>query len=488
MKRRNPAGSNYLVTKLGKSFEVASIFSAVLALYCSTANAQSSTQIADQAIELSGYSVSESFDVEDDLPLDPEDRFLRRLLHRVGQTSAGNLNRYGAYAADIDWPELKKSPHDYRFWVFQRDVFLSQVHRIDFSDAVDDESLSGCYVNYCQTADGDPVIVLTRSTCRRWPLETALPDPQPVRVSGFFYGAVLWRDGELIVRASGDETEPVDDVAPVPVFIADRLAWFPDSASEALDVSPDHVLLARHGVDIGLLDYVRAANSKPLGTRDAGSFYQLLAAVAEIGESLPVDSRQFVDLMTTPMESIGDSVTLRGVVRQCVEVKLTDAAAQAATGVDRYWQLSLFPDLGGRRISLKRPDGELDVFTSFPATVCLTKLPGGETMATMEGQQLQVDGFYFRFWRYASERSQQTGSGGQVSPLVIAASSKILPAPVNALNWVAGAGMGLLLLAVLAAWYFTRSTTRPTDRRHAYDPQDMPETIDVSGIEDRAAN
>ena len=37
----------------------------------------------------------------------------------------------------------------------------------------------------------------------------------------------------------------------------------------------------------------------------------------------------------------------------------------------------------------------------------------------IENQQIMVEGFYFRFWKYASDLTDQAGVSGQISPLII---------------------------------------------------------------------
>ena len=78
------------------------------------------------------------------------------------------------------------------------------------------------------------------------------------------------------------------------MFIVDRLAWYPDSPNES-SVTNSHVELAKHDVDIGLLDYVRESNTRSLGSRDAEAFYQMIAGVNKSSGPTPAPQLAFTD-------------------------------------------------------------------------------------------------------------------------------------------------------------------------------------------------
>jgi hypothetical protein len=454
------------------------------------------TDIADKAMELSGLSASETFEVDDGLPIMPEDPILKRLLYRIGKTSAGNLNQWARYAADVDWKSLAEQPRGFRFWVFHRTGKVKTVIPFRYSEDSDDDLLKGFYVAYCESGSGDPFVVITRSTCVSWPLDEVFESPQSIAFSGFFYAQIELEDERLKLELrSKSEVEQADNVDSddatteadgnaVPVFIANRLAWYPDSVQTSLGVDESRVALAKAGVDIGQFDYVRKENSKPLGSRDSDCFFQMLGAVKSLGAGVPEHKTSFVGLMNEPIESIGKAVSIEGRVRQCVPVKIQSDDTKQATGLDGYFQVTLFPDLDGQKIVVSNPNGEDQVFRRFPVTVCLTELPDGLTPAEMEGKQIALQGFFYRFWSYVSERANQDGVAGQVSPLVIASQTKVFASSQGQLNLFLGGLLFAMIVGMcLLGWYYSYQRHRGSDRTDAIPQDELPEKLDTSNFD-----
>ena len=126
---------------------------------------------------------------------------------------------------------------------------------------------------------------------------------------------------------------------------------------------------------------------------------------------------------------------MTGNVRQCLRIKdggEVDAANTAARSGDSF-QLTIFPELDGQKITVKSPDGDRVQYGRFAVTVRASALPSGETEESMLGQRVRVDGFHYRFWRYDSVFSGQHGLKGQVGALVIAGPIEIPKNPPVAL-------------------------------------------------------
>ena len=76
----------------------------------------------------------------------------------------------------------------------------------------------------------------------------------------------------------------------------------------------------------------------------------------------------------------------------------------------------MFPSLDGGKIVVKNKSGKEIEYKRFPITVCCLELPTGFSIESIERQSVLIDGFFFRFWKYQSDKTDAAGASGQVSP------------------------------------------------------------------------
>lgn len=473
----------------------------------------------DAAIELSGFSVSEAFDLNAGDRLDLGDSQFLKLVHRSGKVSAVNFKKWAAFSAEITWPQLVASPHLYRFFTFNRSLMLTRLTQVSFPNSVVAGEIKGVYLAHCETDSGQPVFLVTQSAPRKIVLNQAIR--QPISFVGFYYNTVAVKpSGELLQGTDQDAAgEPPGDAqdrdgagqggwgvgdpaAGVPLFIANRFAWHPVSSTSKMAVSPGQLELASRGVDVGLFDYVRKQNSKPLSRYDADAFYQILAAAAGDSDSngQPIQRQNdfpsaagvdFAELMSAPTRHFGGRISMTGRLRQCVAIKIANQDRQLQVGIDRYYQGSLFPDLGGRDVVVRMADNQSVKFEKFPVTVCFGALPDGFSEQSLEGKSVVVKGYFYRFIKYQSKVSADASLSGQVSPLVVASEIEVVPSVTS------GKGVDLflrsLLLLVLAAVVAGVAWGVLKDRIAARGAVDeavdaLPEKLDVSRFEDQSAD
>ena len=456
----------------------------------------------EMATELSGLSASEAYDIEAGEPLDVHEEKLMKLLFRSKKVSSANFKKWSQFGKDISWSQLSESPERFRFWTFQRKLTLGHLELLRFPADVATDELKGVYVARCVDATGQPVILLTRSAPRKLTLNQPLD--QPVAFTGFFYNNVpVNSDGSLQIadqdddggEQDGEDEQNADRKSGVPMFVANRFAWYPAATDDALSVSQGQVELAFHGVDVGLFDYVRKQNSKPLSAYDADAFYQFLAAENAIGSAGDAKSAvevdpgiSFADLMSAPTGHFGSAVNMSGRLRQCVPVKIADADREAQVGLDHYYQVSLFPDLDGRGVVVRTAGDESIKFDQFPVTVCLPRLPQGMTAAELEGRAVQVKGHFYRFIKYQSKVSEDANQSGQVSPMVIANYMKITSPATTAAgvdSLMRGLLIGILAVVAIAVAYGIWGGASKRSRLVADEDQSLPEKIDLSPFEDQ---
>ena len=420
-------------------------------------------------IELSGMSISEAYQIKDDQPLDVESPTVKKLLHRVKKTSPRSRKKYGDLAKAITWDEIVEKTEDHRLWVFDRMARLRKIEQHRFADTYEDAEIKGLFVCHCVNDQGQPFVALARTIPRALKPDVTLDEP--VRVEGFLYArATLTLNG-------------IDSDEPIPVFVIDRLAWFPDQLSE--NVPASHLELAAHGVDIGLLDFVRDSNTRPLGSRDAEAFYRFLAGVGRMNPTLELNSELgFEDLVQNPNSNFGERVRMRGVVRTCTAVPQADDDIRDRLGISRHYQLMLFPDLDGATIIVKNQNGKQLDYRRFPVTVCCRELPAAMSPADIERRAFVVEGFFFRFWKYQSEKTDEAGASGQISPLVIA--NRLIPVDVQSDRM--DSILLIFVLAVIGGFAALVYGFRIADKKRKPAGEkilaSLPDRIDLSGIDD----
>ena len=457
----------------------------------------------EMAIELSGFSASEAYDLEAGDALDVSEEKLMKLLFRSKKVSSVNFRKWSQFAAEVSWTQVLGSPERFRFWTFQRKLTLRHLELLRFPPSLATDELKGVYVARCENASGQSVILLTRSAPRK--LKLNQPLDQPISFVGFFYNNVaINANGGPRVAEDGEDAEVEKSEAEradsfngpgVPLFVANRFAWYPTKPDDTMSVSQGQAKLAAHGVDVGLFDYVRKQNSKPLSGYDADAFYQMLAA-ANVIESAdgsqqkgePREGISFTDLMSAPTSHFGSEVNMSGRLRQCVSIQIVDPNRRSQVGLEHYYQVSLFPDLDGRGVVVRTSADESIKFDQFPVTVCLPQLPKGMTAAELEGRAVQVEGYFYRFIKYQSKVSETANQSGQVSPMVIANRVNVTSIGTTAegvdtlLRGLLIAILGVVAIAVAYGVWAAPSRRR---RLVAGDSEALPEKIDLSQFEDQ---
>ncbi len=427
-------------------------------------------------LELSGYSLSESYQVEDDQPINFESPILKQLVYRIRNTSPRSRAKYSKFSEATTWRDMLSQTEDFRFWTFDRPARLTKIEKHAFKQVTSDDEIKGVYICHCEsmphvndesTAPPQKLIVLSRTAPKALPVNTDID--QPIRISGFLYSRVLEADGPRLV------------------FIADRIQWYPQEKTDK--ISANQVELSQLGFDLALIDSIRQNNARPLIGQDAEAFFQMLAALnrftgtpADLFKE-PTEALSFSDIFSGSPEHFGDAVHLQGVIRSCSNVSIPHQDIQDRLEISQYYQLMIFPDLGGAKIIIRGKDGsELD-YQRFPITVCCTELPKGMTAQDVERKQCTVDGYFFRFWKYQSARTDSAESSGQLSPLVIAKQPVLVGTTSNVLD----RGLLFFVLGIVALIIFLITYFRFVDRNQKPTVENilenLPEKIDISGID-----
>ncbi len=467
--------------------------------------------LADDSPEsLAGFSPSETYDIVPGSPLDLEENYFVRSLYRIAKVSSASLGRFSQNNDDVSWPRLLEKTRDFRFWAFTRDATLERLTILKFP-AKSEAGINGVYLAECKSDDEQKFFLVCRSAPLRLPRDIQLDEP--IRFSGFFYNSVqLAVGGESLElgrtdhqNEDGEEAEEIDMSNVAPVFVVNRFAWYPKTAGDAgsangkAKISAGQIELASQGVDVGLFDYVRKRNSKPLAQQDSACFYQMLEAASAIGRDGQGENREsnssvgFVDLVGAPTKHIGARVKVTGSLRQCVRIEVPADAPISSRGqpLRHYYQVNLFPNLGGRKVVTRIGEGENLSFDRYPVTVCLSALPRGMTPEALAGKTATVDGFFYRLIKYQSQKTEAEGQDGMVSPLVMASGIELVATAnaARAVDNLMNVFLWLMLAAVSAAiiWKFLRwrRSVFGGDDHRLEGAFDFPDKIDASNIEDQ---
>lgn len=462
------------------------LFATLILLTTTTATAKQAQD--DSPRELSGMSASISFSTKDDLPLDLQAETAISMLYRLRKASPATLDRFANYSRDVSLTEAQEETIDYRFWLFRSSATLKKIEKISIANAPNtSDSIQHLYRCTAEATDasGKPLhcTILTRVVPSQLPLQVELN--QPIEFTGLLYCRALIGPTAPASFSTPDKTETTNTL----VFIADRLAWYPNKTWHAKDDSPVDqrmVALAASGFDVSQLDQVKRRNGKPLGGGDSEAFFQMLATVA--AQPAEQDSGSPVvpikTIIAKSVQNIGARVAITARCRDCTRVEVTDPDKRDRYGIKHYYQLVLFPELN-QSITLTEntDDGPVKaVYERFPITVCAIKLPAGVYAEDVEGEVISVDGTFFRVWKYDAEINQRAKTSGTISPLIISQDFEVIVTP-QWLNYLISWGLGAIAVgtALILAYrrVFGNRQLRPAESIL----DNLPDQLDVTGLD-----
>ena len=432
----------------------------------------------DSPRELAGVSASASFRTKDDLPLDTQAKTAVSMLYRLQKASPATLDRFAFFSKDVSLTQARDETIDFRFWLFRFSANLTKIQKVPIADAPETSDSIG-HLYRCtalatdSTGSSIPCTILTRSVPSQLPLETEIDTP--IQVTGLLYCRALVCNPVEV----GPTAQPTNANQPTLVFIADRLAWFPQIESIA---DKQMIALASAGFDVAQLDRVKSCNGKALGTKDADAFYQMLTTVGaadDLPPAVPIKS-----VIAKSVENIGARVELTARCRACTRVEVSDPDKRERYGIDHFYQMFVFPDLDQAIVLTENtPDGPAKaVYKRFPVTICAAQLPAGLSPDDVTGSALAIDGTFFRIWKYDAEINQQANTSATISPLIITRDIEVVetaPWMNHLVTWVFGSIAAIIAFMYAYHRVFSKKQTRPSESIL----DTLPEQIDVTGLE-----
>ena len=442
-------------------------------------------------------------------PLEETDTrtLILRLLYRLARMPQRNLEY---------WAQKNERPEN-ALWngatpigdVFALRGVLREINAFTLNDA--DQMKFGkkqvfrCQLSLPSSAGTRPAILYTSTVPIRLPLD------EPVDAAC----------GALAIFAGND------DATGNPLFIADRLAWYPDS------------LLGDLKMDVSLLENVE--NSKPLRGEEYEAFYQMLAAARrsaadelprraynqlryETGElqaalmklennAVPLTedeqlekkvletrldymrknaSHPFVPLVEHPDRFNGELIMLRGTAYRIVKVRVTEPEIRKRLGINHYFQIDMRVNLEHKvkLITSRTAEGESakireeKIVTQHPATFCALSLPPGMPTGDHLLEPIRVAGFYFKNWQYQTAQMRDDQAAERVAPMLIGREPVWDVRKRSELEKYGGVIVGMLFLLVLAGiwgivWWTGRSDIAFGKKIRAASVGDAPPVFDT---------
>ncbi|MFO0904577.1 MAG: hypothetical protein U0939_16350 [Pirellulales bacterium] len=397
-----------------------------------------------------------------------EDETLYRLLYRLPGVSGYDWQRLSQPLGDARW--LMDAPADQRGLGVNFAGRIQKVERIEVLPEVARRLEFDHYFRATIRCEGvpQPVLVCTRNVPA--PFVQLDPLDEPVSCRAVF------------LKTSGAAS---DAEAPL-VFAANRLDWHPDQPHPDLQVTADHVLLAKHGFDVDRLRDIAKLDTLPLTSLDTECFFQMLAAVdrcdpAELkARAVPFD---LAPVLQKPADHHGQLYHLMGRARRVTKVVLNEPELKDRFGIDHYYQIDVMVPLGDRAVRIARdkqdPSGPL-IDSTFPVVCCVLELPERLRNVTDRedlNEDMVLDAFHLRLWSYQSQfldkfdREQKAeaiakalaegrapptdeeetpkGKRRQPSPLFLAKTAAFAP-PVEKSDYGLGAVVTWVLLGAIA--------------------------------------
>ena len=408
--------------------------------------ASTSESTPQQLLELYGIEESQLRLIRDDAPLGEDDEeTLERILYRIPRFPLHLLERWAKDQPErSDWLESPAAHRADAVRVEGRAV-LVQKRELPVEAAARFEFDHYYLVTMEPTLPADEGLrwqVCTRQIPQAWTV--GAPLDEPAAAVGLFFKA-------------GPSPGGITDM----VIVAPRVAWYPDRPEPSKQVSPDHVILAKLGMDRGLWDAIGPVQRKPILAEDREAFFQLMAAVSRSTPGqLQGPLRRGVDfgpLLQDPVSQQGQFATVEGTVRRIAKVHVNEPELQERFGIQHYYQVDMFVPLDRLSIRLGETSASQEgpaFNNTYPATVCVLKLPAG----VQEGDDLElflrIEAVFFKLWAYRSEyMSSFDDRQLQIGPLLIGLVPKLVtqPAP-SPPPW--GPIVGVVFgISLLLAWF-----------------------------------
>ncbi len=415
---------------------------------------------------LSGFESNELYQVEDGVPLYPDDIMLRKLVFRSRSVSRSSFDRFVQFSSEVEDHDLLEAPQKNRFWVFHRTAIVHRIARQKLPEELATEEFSEYWL-LIATHEQQTIAIISRTIPTSWRKLERLEEP--IEMTGFFFG--LKKMPRFV--ESGES---------VPLFVCNRVGWFPDREMEDLNIGPSQLYLASEGVDLSFLGMLKANQKRRMLTEEGDYFYQMISAAIRTQKDPrkveTLSSVGFLELIQDPNKHLGSVVEIEGTVRRIVAVPITSEVRRQELGIDQFYEMDMYVPLNDvATIHATDKNGKEVVYKDrFPVTVHMATLP--EAVGEYSNHRVRVKGFFYRLWSYQSEFSKRTNQGAQPSPLLIGFEPQILRASTKQLDMILTVGGIAFVVGLFGLIWFLRLSDRRSTNPLSK-AEELPDKIDV---------
>lgn len=262
------------------------------------------------------------------------------------------------------------------------------------------------------------------------------------------------------------------DGTKTPLFATRRMAWRPASSAEG--VSEDLVRLGRAGIDVGLLDWVRARVGQKLERGETMALLQLIAKSKQVFvDRTELPELDLVELLQNSRGKEGTSARMVGTVDRITPIDVSDNPYARWLGIERYYQLDMFVSIGNRRINItdKSQGDPLTFEFDYPATVIVAELPAELQHGQAAGTLVEMPVVFYRLWSFPTIMSQRVDPDRQqVAPLFVGGAPKVISASPRAFSTSVAVLVGALVVGIGLFCLWLWATGRRDRPRRALPP------------------
>ncbi len=457
---RRTSGPGPSKRELPPRLKIVPALALLLPLACAEASAAAPEPIPDLGprgvFELLGIDQSQFDRFIDGRPLHQDEEEVLLKLVRVLSRDLEGIDFQQWSLGPIDAAHVGENPGAYRGELFRVSGRVVRVESLEpgqeLAERFEVERYYRCEFLLGKEAQDKTAVVFSRTIPSAWKLGEEISEP-----------AVGWG---FFLKLSGD-----DPGRPLPVLVAPRVAWYPDTP------------LGRLGMDCGLLDEIRMGtpgvegSDSPLAVArndpsllrtvaDRTCFYEMLDAAgrAAPGELLRLATEELQSrgeerfpvepLFNRPGQQQGRLVAFSGTVRRVQKVRVVDEEVLARLGIDHFYEMYLFTD-----------DSR-----GNPLVFCVRRLPPGMPEGEGPGfaENVTLAGFFLKTWAFQIKRPKDVAKSDveyQFAPLLIGDEPLWNPSQPEEERPFVGLTAGLVVLLVLLVVWLTLYRISRGDRR-----------------------
>lgn len=412
-------------------------------------------------------SEEERISIKDLQPINRTQQLFAKLLYRVSRFGNDNLHRLQNKNRDITIAEIVQQPGFHRLKIipitgtatgWQARKLDPKIGELYFASA--EEAIY--FVVDVETSDGQPLKIYTTTIPKAWKSNQQIRES--VTVAGLF--------ANLSPNKSTDESPNKSTDGHTAHFLCDRIQWHPLPESDLLQ-TPGHLLLAKFGLDLSLLDTLPDLNRKRLEKEDSEVFYSMLNTIEQMSNtdlaSIDVPKFNLQTYLKTPSKFHGDLFATRIDIRNIARVQITLEDVRDRLNVTQYYQLDGF-------IRIDQPVTYVDADNKpgaqfknqYPVTLCLSELPAGWKTGTNLDYSATFSVFLYKLWAFPSAyQAEHSETAMQLSPLFIgiepAEIGTVAPPKINWTNVILIVVFGVGFISVWTSFLMSRAKRkRPT--------------------------